>query len=352
MFSCCPANPRRRPKPASGRTPAEDWGDSTEAAECEISSLSFYPTSNLPEILSPFSSFLRLFLLWCHTDWQWNDTDSCTDDSYSCSCNTVTMTITTRRQTGDNRKDLWRSWGVGNVLRGLECHLLPNYSFHSPRRYFSGRPILGHAMITPLLVQQCVTWCNLDDTVWKTPRLMWRSCVTCRDKPRVCHEATLPKISTGNFLSNMSATVGSDTCNVLWWGECAQSERIPDWCDSAWHRDKPTEGECRSHQATLSTFSICKLSKWHYLDLCDLSLDPVLKQRILHNFLKVQTRIESLIDIWQTKISCPIFYWLSDQSPKQILSYTIHLPTIIQFVNVPTTTTHISQLHLCNPFLL
>ena len=62
------------------------------------------------------------------------------------------------------------------------------------------------------------------------------------DKPRVCHEATLPKISTGNFLSNMSATVGSDTCNVLWWGECAQSERIPDWCDSAWHRDKPTGG--------------------------------------------------------------------------------------------------------------
>ena len=41
----------------------------------------------------------------------------------------------------------------------------------------------------------------------------------------------------------------------------------------------PLGGECRSHQATLSTFSICKLSKWHenYLDLCDLSLDPVLK---------------------------------------------------------------------------
>ena len=61
----------------------------------------------------------------------------------------------------------------------------------------------------------------------------------------------------------------------------------------------PLRGEGSSHQATLSTFSIYKLSKWHenYLDLCDLSLDPVLKQRILHNFLKVQTRIESLIDI-------------------------------------------------------
>ena len=265
----------------------------------------------LQNVRNPSSSFfLRpIFIFLLHWDYSFfcinviltdNDTDSCKDSH--CFNDNHDETI---GQTGANRKELWWWWGVGNVLRRLECRLLTNYSFHSwTRHYFSGRPILRHTMITPLLVQQWqgVTWMTQCERLpdW-CDAAAWRG-----DKTRVCHEPTLPTISTANSLSNMSVC-------MTWHLQCVavQSERMADWCDTAWHGDKPTEGGSVAHQATLSAFSICNLLPRHanYLDLTNRDFTPYFT-------LTVRLKIPNK--------SCPT-------------PYTSQPLSSFQFVNVPTT---------------
>ena len=138
--------------------------------------------------------------------------DSCTDDSHCYNDN----------HDGTERRELIGRSCSGHEELGM-CldgwNAVSSQTTHSttvPDTILVAGPFSVKTMFTPLLVQQWqgVTWMTQCERLpdW-CDTAAWRG-----DKTRVCHEATLPKISTGNFLSNASVTVWPDTCNVLWGG--------------------------------------------------------------------------------------------------------------------------------------
>ena len=168
--------------------------------------------------------------------------DSCTDDSHCYNDN----------HDGTERRELIGRSCSGHEKLGM-CldgwNAVSSQTTHSttvPDTILVAGPFSVKTMFTPLLVQQWqgVTWMTQCERLpdW-CDTAAWRG-----DKTRVCHEATLPTISTWHLQCVLRGV---------------QSERIPDWCDTACHRDKPTQGGSVTHQATLSTFSICNLSSWH-----------------------------------------------------------------------------------------
>ena len=158
-------------------------------------------------------------------------------------------------------------------------------------------------MFTPLLVQQWqgVTWMTQCERLpdW-CDTAAWRG-----DKTRVCHEATLPTISTGNFLSNMSVSVWPATCNVLWGGYKVKESQTGVTLHVI-EANPPRGGVSLTRQpCQLFQSATCHhgmqiiWTLWH-MDLSDL-------------------------DHRQTKIFLTDSFWLSDPSSKQILSHPIHL---------------------------
>ena len=159
-------------------------------------------------------------------------------------------------------------------------------------------------MFTPLLVQQWwqgVTWMTQCERLpdW-CDTAAWRG-----DKTRVCHEPTLPTISTGNFLSNMSVSVWPATCNVLWGGY------------------KVRESETG---VTLRVIGTNPLREG-----VSLTRQPcqLFQSATCHHGMQIiwtLWHMDLILDHRQTNISHPFFYWLSDLSSKQILYHPIHLP--------------------------
>ena len=163
----------------------------------------------------------------------------------------------------------------------------------------------------------------MDDTVWKTPRLVWRSCVTRRQNEGVSQKRPCQQLQQP-IPCQTCQCVWPDTCNVLWY-------KVKEWQTGVTPRDM---GTSPLREGVSLTRQPCQ----HF---------------------QSATCYHGMQIIWtsQTEISRPTLHWLSDSRSQTnpVLHHTP--PNHYPVSSLSIYPLRISQLHLCHvlpihPFLL